>query len=195
MILPFSTQFKDGTRTYFIHKIWQSLISTEIIPNANEEYRFHYLNDFQKRFGASWDQTIVFNPKPHTIREDAHDRWHEGRLIHPVVFNRSKNQFQFAPTVPCVSTQKIEIRHYLHETWLEDTMIIAKYHDKNCECSMERYYNVIIDGKMLKTDEVKKLSENDGFKSIDDFFIWFNPENREFMRYTGKIIHWTDLKY
>ena len=33
------------------------------------------------------------------------------------------------------------------------------------------------------------LVQNDGFASISDFFKFFNKD------YTGKIIHWTDLKY
>ena len=33
------------------------------------------------------------------------------------------------------------------------------------------------------------LVQNDGFASISDFLKFFNKD------YTGKIIHWTDLKY
>jgi hypothetical protein len=89
-------------------------------------------------------------------------------LIHPVVFNRSKNQFQFAPTIPCKSVQKIEIirtSDYLNET-------IVK-----------------IDGRKLSEKEVQQLAWNDGFANLIAFWLWFQNG------YTGKIIHWTNLKY
>lgn len=188
MILPFSTKFKNGTPTNFIHKIRMAVGCP-------------YCDEIQDLSGMNISKCnsclhhAMFDPKLHTIREDKHDRWHAGRLIHPVVNNRSKNQFQFAPAFPCVSTQEIEVRHYSHETWCEPEMINAEYYDKKCGCNMERYYNVIVDGKMLKTDEVIKLSKNDGFASTNDFFSWFNPNNLEFLMRSEKIIHWTDLKY
>jgi hypothetical protein len=175
MILPFQAKFKDGTPTYFMQKIWFSIVDSldgETRKIAMEEYGVYnrlYLN----RFGKNWDSKPV-SPKYHTIREDIHDRWHEGSLIHPVVFNRSKNQFQFAPTLVCKSVQKIEFKY-----------------DNPCS----DYPTITIDGKILKVfnrDQyqiIDTLSKNDGFNSVKDFFAWFDHD------YTGKIIHWTNLKY
>jgi hypothetical protein len=166
MILPFSTQFKNGTPTYFIDKIWHSITINGLVTNGKKE--IEYADLFFDKLGYYWDGCLEFSqraPKPHTIREDIHDRWHEGCLIHPVVFNRSKNQFQFAPTLVCKSVQKIEI------------------FEKDCLHFMK------IDGRSLNWQEVKILAKNDGFKSITQFFEWFNKD------FTGKIIHWTKLKY
>ncbi|MDV6170212.1 hypothetical protein R1T16_17380 [Flavobacterium sp. DG1-102-2] len=104
-------------------------------------------------------------PKHHTIREDTKDRWKVGSLIHFVVFNRSKNQFQFAPVFKCKGIQKIEITHYVD--WIA----------------------VTIDGRNLGIEEIIKLSINDGFDGVEAFFNYFNCD------YKGKIIHWTDLRY
>lgn len=112
------------------------------------------------------DETLL--PKLHSIRDDKHDRWHAGRMIHPVINNRSKNQFQFAPAFPCVSVQKIDISS-------NPVMMVSE--------------SVKVDNRFLSYKEVETLAINDGFNSIVDFFAWFNEG------YTGKIIHWTNLKY
>src|SRR5699024_2081987 len=49
-------------------------------------------------------------PKIHTIRHDEKDRWKPGMKIHPIINNRTKNRFQFAPVVECQSVQKIKIK-------------------------------------------------------------------------------------
>lgn len=173
MIIPFSTKFKDGTPTYFIKKIWESLALKNDFCSA--EYRT-FKETYNSLFKSYWDGfgTCSVNPKHHTIREDIHDRWHAGRLIHPVVFNRSKNQFQFAPTMTCISTQKIEIKH--DNSWCNKV-------------------SVIIDGKILNASDkeqfkiIEVIAINDGFRYVSDFFAWFDHD------FTGKIIHWTNLKY
>ena len=38
-------------------------------------------------------------------------------------------------------------------------------------------------------DQMETLAIADGFDSIEDFFKYFTND------FTGKIIHWTDLKY
>ena len=165
MILPFQTQFKDGTPTHFISKIWESLLS---LDNYMELY--YSMESVITKVDSLDSQLFAENVtgKLHTIREDAHDRWHEGRLIHPVVFNRSKNQFQFAPTLVCKSVQKIEIirnSDYLNET------------------------TVKVDGRSISEKEIQQLAWNDGFSNLIAFWLWFQEG------FTGKIIHWTNLKY
>ncbi len=160
MILPFSTQFPDGTPTNFVGKIWQSVFDYGL----NYEYRIHrklWLDCVEK--GLILTQGI--RAKIHTIREDKHNRWKPGMKIHPVVFNRSKNQFQFAPTLKCVSVQSLNIH----------------YHSDG--------YEIIIDDKILTARDIEMLSINDGFSGVEDFENWFSSD------FSGKIIHWTDFKY
>jgi hypothetical protein len=166
MILPFSTEYKDGTPTKFIEKIWLGIL--QHIPETTGLNHFEEL--YFEKFGQYWhgasDCTLI--PKLHTIREDIHDRWHEGSLIHPVVFNRSKNQFQFAPTLVCKLVQEIEITHW-H--------------------GIDGYRTVLVGDRILNETEIEVLAKNDGFNSVVDFFDWFSHD------YTGKIIHWTNHKY
>lgn len=51
--------------------------------------------------------------------------------------------------------------------------------------------NIWIDEYLLSMDEIQYLSDNDGFDSVFDFWWWFD----EYSPFTGKIIHWTDLRY
>lgn len=43
----------------------------------------------------------------------------------------------------------------------------------------------------ITSDKIQYLSDNDGFDSLDDFWWWFD----QYSPFTGKIIHWTDLRY
>ena len=158
MLLSFSTKFKNGTPTNFIEKIWNFLI----ISDKYEEYG-EWLLAQKKLIPLNGDLA----PKLHSIRVDQYDRWQAGRMIHPVINNRSKDQFQFAPTFPCVSTQNIEIKYDDEETRPE----------------------IYVDGKELTIEQHEALSVNDGFPSVWEFYAWFDED------YTGKIIHWTNLKY
>ena len=65
----------------------------------------------------------------------------------------------------CLSTQKIEIIH------------------QNCIKIIK------INNRKLKLSELYILAKNDGFANYDDFYFWFDKD------FTGKIIHWTNLKY
>ncbi len=86
--------------------------------------------------------------------------------------------FRFAPVLPVVRVQKIEIK------WIPLPIPLG-----------ERRPWVRIDGKNIFTidhfitDEMNQLALNDGFDNVQDFFVYFNED------FTGKIIHWTDLKY
>lgn len=113
---------------------------------------------------------FVKNPKHHTIRHDAKNRWKAGNLIHFVINNRTPQRFQFSPVVEVKSVQEIFI----------------KYEFPN---NKDFKPNVFIDNQLLDIKQVYELAINDGFDSVDDFFSWFKDD------FTGKIIHWTNLKY
>lgn len=179
MTLGFSTHWpKDmpdhmaGKPTYFVEKIWQSF-PDEIATEAFTEYLIG-LDDVNYEFDIDANLMI---PKPHSLREDSKNKWKVGMMIHPVINNRSKNRFQFAPVVQCVSIQKIEIKHFASHIDVEIDGIPYLV-EKN---SKGRIY--------IYTGTIEVLAKNDGFDSIHDFFSWFKED------FTGKIIHWTDLKY
>jgi hypothetical protein len=125
----------------------------------------------------NWDNEIIITnlddkflsadakPKLHTIREDNANRWTAGTLIHFIINNRTPDRLQFAPVIPVVRTQKISI----YPNWSGVT--------------------VQIDGLYKSLEEIKILAINDGFDSVEDFYAYFNRN------FTGKIIHWTNLKY
>lgn len=185
MTLSFSEKWSKkmgelaGKPTFFLSKIWEDLEC-----DYPEEY-IEYVDAYMSKFGGQgWDVGSPF-PKTHTIREDGNNRWKAGNDIHFVINSRTKDRFQFAPVIKCVSVQTIEI--------------IGAQTIYNCATGKEKHLikEVIVDGKYLSLHEIQLLAYSDGFPTVRDFFNFFkvdtgNPFNHKFV---GKIIHWTDKKY
>ncbi|MDI5894381.1 hypothetical protein [Flavobacterium algoritolerans] len=175
MILPFSTQL-NGKPTYFIEKIWEGLLRTV----KDDVQYIAYLNAHEKQCGKHWDylpdeHERMTNPKLHTIREDKNDRWKPRTKIDFFINCRQKNMFRFAPILPVVSVQKVEIFYKgLFSAVAIDNVLF--YTDADFKL-----------GK--STAGMLQLAQNDGFDTIEDFFAYFNED------FKGKIIHWTDLRY
>lgn len=123
---------------------------------------------FKKQFVPK----ILDGSKIHTIREDKHDRWKAGRTAHMATGVRTKDYHQFDQQ-ECTGTQKIEIIHY-------------KPHEIRPFGGCPK---VFVDGRELPLNEVDTIAKNDGFDGLSDFCDWFNKD------FSGKIIHWTELRY
>lgn len=172
MILGFSTQL-NGKETYFVEKILKGIQS-------------YYLgNDILINMDLYWHNTIDDNvlkaylkPKIHTIREDKNNRWQIGDKIDFFINCRQPNMQRFAPVITVESVQNIEI-------------IYVPFGDKKQDA---RPF-VRVDGRLIYDvgqtlwSQMKEFAENDGFESVNDFFEYFNKD------FTGKIIHWTNIKY
>lgn len=156
-------------KTYFIEKINLGLWKHGLIKRIDY---VDSLEDHRSKFGDNWDWKPRLLPKIHTIRKDENARWTAGKDIHFVVNGRTKDRFQFAPVVKCVSVQTIEI---FHCPWPVDE-------NQNCEI-------VKIDEKILARKQIETLAQNDGFESVEDFFKYFEKNFR------GKLVQWTNLKY
>lgn len=117
-------------------------------------------------------QTQRLAPKIHTIRTG--NRWRPGMKIHPVINNRTKDRFQFAPTIECVSVQRVRITYY----------------NSNSDYPAVRINNnVFYMYEKHGVEVIEKLAINDGFDSIEQFFAYFNQD------FVGQIVSWTDLTY
>lgn len=172
MILPFSSQI-NGKPTYFVEKILKSFDGKDCTEDdelmLKEAIYLELLSPFK------YDEV---KPKLHTIREDKNDRWKPGVMIDFFINARQPNMFRFAPRIPVVSVQKIKIVHFLAEAhiYIDDSFYGEIFFNGNKE----------IDGYAVNIEE---LAINDGFDDVEDFIAYFNKD------FTGKIIHWTDLKY
>jgi hypothetical protein len=132
-------------------------------------------------FKEQFVEPILNGTKIHTIREDATNRWVKCRVMHMETGVRTKNYNQFNEEI-CNGTQKFEIK------WSKNNKGLV---------SENRGVQVFIDGVNVTNhtfgvfDEmlVEVLARNDGFATVKDFFEWFSED------YTGKIIHWTELRY
>ena len=51
--------------------------------------------------------------------------------------------------------------------------------------------DVWVDGLKITPDTIEYLSDNDGFDCIEEFWAWFD----QYSPFSGKIIHWTELRY
>lgn len=117
-------------------------------------------------FKKQFVQPILSGTKIHTIREDKGNRWKAGKLIH---FVTGYKQFK---TGKCVSVQVVEITYH--------------------ECidpGEGDLFEVKIDGHVQNLAQIMRLCAFDGFDTIAEFMDWFNKD------FSGKIIHWTDLRY
>jgi len=168
MNLSFKTQFPDGKPTFFIPKIWESL---ELDSTIKIEYTSNYFTKTGKIIPRNIDSDSTFFPKHHSIREDSYNRWHAGVAIHFYVHTRTPMMFCFAPMLPCKSTQRIFM-----------TIING--------------LEVSVDSKKLCDIELDALARNDGFENINDFENYFFPHQEDIhAEFSGKIIHWTNLRY
>jgi hypothetical protein len=177
MILGFSTIFPkgkgklSGNKTRFVEKITRSMIKVldkeldDFIPSCTGMLGYGSEGQFVNK-------VIHLKPKKHTIRTDEKNRWKVGINIDFFIGVRTKNMFRFAPKLKVKSIQKIEITY--------NEVVCEKY------CSEPA---IFIDNKPLNIFQIQDLAVNDGFADESEFCHWFNED------FTGKIIHWTDLKY
>lgn len=172
MILSFSTQINDKP-TYFVDKIIAGLVKNSIISISKAS---ELLN-----LPISKIARMKIKSKIHSIRKDKNDKWKPGIKIHFFINSRRPNMFRFAPVISVVSTQKIEIKHSGGHINTIDIYI-------DDECYVQNYgteYNMSNQREMA----MLKIANNDGFDTIEDFISYFKED------FSGKIIHWTNLKY
>ena len=168
MILPFSTKL-DGKETNFVSKIWTGLLKNNLAVYEDIEA---FENAYLFKTFNDLEIDITASPKIHTLRDDENDRWKRGIMIDFFINVRTKSMFRFAPKVQVISTQKINI---IYKNKLPVVFI-----------DRIQFYNTNI---KYDIPRMLLLAQNDGFDTIEDFFNYFNKD------YTGKIIHWTDLRY
>ncbi|MDO6808105.1 hypothetical protein Q4603_05780 [Zobellia galactanivorans] len=168
MTLSFSRQI-NGNPTYFMEKIWKGLKHLELCAE---------LADASTNHGFDWDVFGECPPKLHTIRWDKSDRWKAGNAIHMVINNRTPNRFQFLPEIKCTHVQAIEIKHINDKV---DVYIDGNWFGDIWHHGLDDVYGY--------TESIEVLAINDGFDSVEGFLQWFNED------FTGKIIHWHEIKY
>lgn len=168
MKLSFGTEVNKQPN-YFLEKIWKGLLSG---PGNLEESYQNYQRRHLEKFDRCWDGDTFgefMEPKIHTIRRDLDNEWRAGMEIQLVINLNTLEEFQFAPTLKCQSVQRIEIDY---SNLIKDDGPA-----------------VFIDYQLVDNETLVKLVINDGFPTIEDFFLYFNEE------FSGNLIHWTPLRY
>lgn len=172
MTLPFSTKI-NGKPNYFVERIHKCFSLKEVYMIAGLNPSIHYPKDY------NFIAKDKLPAKLHTMRQDKADRWKAGNKIDFFINCRQKDMFRFAPVLPVVSTQKVEIKWF---EWFGKKMVRVWIDDKSFAC-------VKFDNEMIITGHILQLAQNDGFDKVEGFFAYFNED------FKGKIIHWTDLRY
>ena len=182
--IGFSTHFPWGEPTEFIQKMWAGLIQNKLADWREYEKFSSQAVKHSERVGEIFMNGTGVSasiPKVHSLREDKNNFWYPGRKIHAVVFNRSKNRFQFVPVLECKSVQKVSIKKIPLSIPIGNYIYSVKIDEK--------VLGVYLDSDHYYDTGLLNLAENDGFSSVENFFRWFSKD------WTGKIIHWTNLKY
>ena len=128
-------------------------------------------------------ERIESGEKKHTLREDIHWRWKAGRIIQFSTGVRTK-QFKEHFQKPCLLVQSVKL--VLNESELPPYLADL---------------NIFVDGRLLNPLVNPEFVRNDGFTNELNFLRWFFFEKKsgkwKQVRtvWTGRIIHWTDLKY
>lgn len=120
---------------------------------------------------TDFKEKIKSGKKLHTVRFDFHDRWKPGRKIHFVYGARSSN-YECFKEGECKSVQDVFIKQYNNDP----------HHPHNY---------VMIDGRKLDYPRLEWFIGNDGFDTIYEFWEWFSS----YGTFSGKLIHWSNLKY
>lgn len=179
MLLSFSTTINKKP-THFPEKILSGFMRNELhpefVPSVENGVLFNVLKHRNFKEKANYDicsfQDIIRHlPKLHSFRKG--DRWRAGLDIHFYINARQSTMYNFAPTIPCVSTQTIHIEQV--DDYLNQTI-------------------VKVDGRFLTIPEQQQLAWNDGFANLVEFWMYFTKEEDNY-QFTGQIVHWTDLKY
>jgi hypothetical protein len=122
-------------------------------------------------FKKQFKEPILAGVKLHTMREDEHDRWHAGVVMHQATGVRTKEYDCFNLT-KCTGTEKVFMTydHMLH---------------------------ISVEGFELSYPDRLILAKNDGFEKYLDFELWFYKAIKKSPKdcFSGKIIHWTDFRY
>jgi len=187
MILGYKQYFPfNGEWTNFEHKIlagfpsgYSMVIGKSYCSGLPINQQLSYMNLFL-------DNIANADPKLHSIREDKHNRWKPGMIIHHSFGIRTKKYRCFAKS-KCVAVQNISIL-VMSQICVENCHTVTEYIPRLNE-TFYKTFKILIDGRELSDKEIGVLAKNDGFDSTDDFFRWFDKP------FKGKIIHWTDLKY
>ena len=200
MNLSFSERWPDGSKTYFIHRIWRGL-------NLDCRQHDNYLSAYHKKFGTRWDYVRRINPKIHTIRfmtpkrAEQWTKWVEAeQKIHFIINARSKDKrFQFAPnTVPVTGIEKIGFLRPCRKSEKDPgNILIAILPLEYYSLSYKDRMQTITYG-VLDDDVTKKLAINDGFDSLEGFGRYFSNKKVKEYADVGKypyLIHWTDCRY
>jgi hypothetical protein len=178
-VITFSKAFpsyhqRKGEPTYFVEKIWESLILGEEISISKccELSRQTGIGEYTMNTISK----IKFDPKHHTIR--AGHRFKEGDWFSPRVWSgkpyRSK-QIIIAPDIQVKKVLEFEIKHF----GILDQCLVT------------------IDNVVPRNSKLTLLANNDGL-SFQDFNDWFvlSPSFVKLQQFNGQIICWNeDIEY
>lgn len=125
----------------------------------------------------SFEQSLRTGVKKHTLRADPKKRWKAGMKINQWM-GSPRNGGRFLYDDRCQSVQEVRIQCDLVDS-------PPPY--------IKRKLSIYVDGRLLSWNEMLRLIQNDGLDYIG--FLTFFFKHGQIGTWTGRIIHFTDLKY
>ena len=175
-VITFSRTFpgyhpKAGEPTYFVEKIWESLIQTEQISTSKccELSRLTGIGGYD----MNNIRTIKVEPKHHTIR--AGQRFKVGDKFSPRVWSGkpyASKQIIIAPDIEVKATFNFEIQ--VDQDYVSIGIDDWLFYEENARF-------------ITQHEALKCLAQNDGL-SVADFKAWFKWPSE----FRGQIICWND---
>jgi hypothetical protein len=159
--------------TIYVSPHKTELLGKKVLLKISSRINFENDEGMILGFKHQFVEPIDLGIKKHSLREDPTGRWIKDRKIHYATDVRTTNMNIWRVGV-CTGVQKIEISHFFSNKGTVNELHVVNIH---------------VDGRKLNQSEINQLAINDGFPDFDSFLEWFNSD------WSGKIVHWTDLRY
>ncbi|GAF06043.1 hypothetical protein [Saccharicrinis fermentans] len=128
---------------------------------------------FEKQFIEPIQKGI----KIHTLREDIHNRWHQGKLIH---YKAWSGKGYRSPMIDIIKPSNVISKQHVFMSTYQGRLDIS-----------------IASKELFGWSERNEFAINEGFVSWEAFEDYFYDmvDKREDSCYSPKLIHWTDKRY
>lgn len=136
-----------------------------------------YKQKFPWKEPTNFKEKILAGTKIHTIREDRSNRWHQGLTMQHCYYKGGMSPDFFFES-------EYKWQQPIMIFWKEGVKEENGYHFRSGLVP-----TVMISGTIASKETIEQLARNDGFDSGLMFLKYFNKD------FSGKILHWTNLKY
>lgn len=133
--------------------------------------------NFDEKQATNFKKQIEAGQKIHTFRKIGKREYEVGDKLHHTIHMMTPEQATFSEK-QCTGVQK------------------ATFHFSE-DFEQNGRFKLYIDGRLQNTEQLTKISKNDGFSSLSDFGKWFwhSAQKADTLELEMQLIHWGNLRY